>query len=56
MTAIPPSAFYDVTDKEGREQVAGKLARFAFCKSEGMLDEAAGKLLDFFKQLQANRK
>ena len=50
MTAIPPSAFYDVGDREGREEVAGKLARFAFCKSEGMLDEAAGKLEAFFRE------
>ncbi|KAJ3054649.1 Kynurenine--oxoglutarate transaminase 3 [Rhizophlyctis rosea] len=56
VTAIPPSAFYDVKDREGREQVAGKLARFAFCKSEGMLDEAAGKLEGFFKKIAPGRK
>ncbi|KAJ3031124.1 Kynurenine--oxoglutarate transaminase 3 [Rhizophlyctis rosea] len=50
VTAIPPSSFYAPGDK-GREEVAGKLARFAFCKSEEMLSAAEGKLGEFFGKL-----
>ncbi|KAI9104072.1 pyridoxal phosphate-dependent transferase [Phlyctochytrium arcticum] len=47
ITAIPPSAFYDPKDKDGRENVAGQLARFAFCKNDEMLEDAGSKLLAF---------
>ena len=40
VAAIPPSAFYS----EPHKQHARALARFAFCKTDGVLDEAARRL------------
>ncbi|TPX69743.1 hypothetical protein SpCBS45565_g02148 [Spizellomyces sp. 'palustris'] len=55
VTAIPPSAFYDPADKEGRDQIAGHLARFAFCKNEDMLEQAGDKLRAYFGDLRGNK-
>ncbi|KAJ3022489.1 Kynurenine--oxoglutarate transaminase 3 [Thoreauomyces humboldtii] len=50
VTAIPPSAFYD--PNAGSLEVPGRLARFAFCKSEEMIDDAGGKLAKYFSSLE----
>lgn len=44
--AIPPSAFYS---KGSNTEISGKLARFAFCKTEEMIADA-GKRLKAWKQ------
>ncbi|TPX57320.1 hypothetical protein PhCBS80983_g03904 [Powellomyces hirtus] len=49
VTAIPPSAFYDAV-AGGPLDVPAKLARFAFCKNEKMLDDAGGKLKAYFEK------
>jgi kynurenine aminotransferase len=42
--AIPISSFYEANNKEGRENVAGFTARFAFCKAQSMISEAGKRL------------
>ncbi|KAJ3169427.1 Kynurenine--oxoglutarate transaminase 3 [Geranomyces variabilis] len=49
VTAIPPSAFYSAENKADLA-AAGRLARFAFCKNEEMLDDAGAKLKAYFKK------
>ncbi|KAI9002725.1 pyridoxal phosphate-dependent transferase [Gaertneriomyces semiglobifer] len=51
VTAIPPSAFYDPSDTEGLV-TTGKLARFAFCKNQGMLKTAGQKIEMYFANKQ----
>ncbi|KAJ3155409.1 hypothetical protein HDU86_004311 [Geranomyces michiganensis] len=46
VTAIPPSAFYDAQTDD--LSAPGNLARFAFCKTEEMLDDAGAKLKAYF--------
>ncbi|KAJ3204612.1 Kynurenine--oxoglutarate transaminase 3 [Clydaea vesicula] len=52
VTAIPPAAFYDekFTGDSERKKTAGYLARFAFCKSRDMLDEANIRLKNYFNK------
>ncbi|KAI8591951.1 pyridoxal phosphate-dependent transferase [Geranomyces variabilis] len=47
VTAIPPSAFYDA---QADLSAPGRLARFAFCKNEEMLDDAGAKLKAYFNK------
>lgn len=54
VTAIPPSAFYNEQDVNGRK-VAGDLARFAFCKSDAMLDEAGDRLRKWHSKKHESR-
>ncbi|KAJ1544119.1 Kynurenine--oxoglutarate transaminase 3 [Nowakowskiella sp. JEL0078] len=49
VTAIPPSAFYKSGSKDA-DEVAGGLARFAFCKTSEMLDEAGKRLEKYFEK------
>ncbi|KAI9203137.1 pyridoxal phosphate-dependent transferase [Polychytrium aggregatum] len=56
VTAIPPSAFYDKSDVKGQQEVAGHLARFAFCKTGEMIDEAAERLKSYFERVHKRTK
>ncbi|KAI8801065.1 pyridoxal phosphate-dependent transferase [Cladochytrium replicatum] len=56
VTAIPPSAFYDDSAKGAeveKKEVAGYLARFAFCKSADMIDRAGENLKHYFSEKKA---
>ena len=52
VTAIPVSAFYEADGPWGR--APGRYARFAFCKQDGVLDEAVARLSQHFAARPAN--
>ncbi|KAJ1555852.1 hypothetical protein HK405_011800 [Cladochytrium tenue] len=58
VTAIPPSAFYDRAAGPDAPHLAvpSRLARFAFCKGEDLLEDADRRLADYFGSEAAGGK